>query len=598
MRNAETVLAIHQDRGSKNLPLERVYKHLFDPELYLMAYGKIYRNAGATTKGSTDETVDGMSLQKIQDIIRRLRLENYRWTPVRRTEIPKANGKKRLLGIPTWSDKLLQEALRSLLEPYYEQRFSVHSHGFRPRRSCHTALLEVQTRWKGTAWFIEGDIKGCFDNIDHSVLLEVIRRDIHDGRVARLIENLLKAGYMENWQRHENAGGTPQGGIVSPLLANIYLNELDRFIEDMLLPEYTRGRKRKENPDYVAVELALRKARRKKDLSEVGRLTQLRRTLPASLRDDPDYRRLRFVRYADDFLLGFTGPKKEAEQIRDRISEFLRDHLKLSLSIEKTLITHANGKAKFLGHEITVARSNDLITGRRRATNGYVSLLMPRGVVAKYEKLYSKNGKVRCRPELLNDMDYTIVQRFQGVLLGLYNFYCMATNVSKRMGKIRYVLETSLTRTLSSKHKCSVKQVCRNHFTTVNDVKAFQFIHERPGKPPLVATFGGVSLKRKINGPGLIIMPFTYDVRWHSPSGSRSEAVQRLLADHCELCGGDGPLQAHHVRKLADLNKSGRGSMANWKRIMIARKRKTLMVCVRCHRGIHAGNYDGPRFRG
>jgi retron-type reverse transcriptase len=163
MRNAETVLAVHQDRGSKGLPLERVYKHLFDPELYLTAYGKIHRNAGATTRGSTGETVDGMSLQKVHDIIQLLRQERYRWTPVRRTEIPKADGKKRPLGIPTWSDKLLQEVLRGLLEPYYEQRFSPHSHGFRPKRSCHTALLEVRTTWKGTTWFIEGDIKGCFE---------------------------------------------------------------------------------------------------------------------------------------------------------------------------------------------------------------------------------------------------------------------------------------------------------------------------------------------------------------------------------------------------------------------------------------------------
>jgi Reverse transcriptase (RNA-dependent DNA polymerase) len=227
------------------------------------------------------------------------------------------------------------------------------------------------------------------------------------------------------------------------LLANIYLNELDRFLEDTLLPEYTRGDRRKENPEYVAVELALRKARRKKDFAEVRRLTQLRRTLPANLRDDPDYRRLRIVRYADDFLLGFTGPKKEAERIRDRISDFLRDELSLALSAEKTLITHANGKAKFLGHEITVTRSNDLITGGRRATNGYVSLLMPRSVVTKYEKLYSRGGKLRARPELRNDTDYTIVQKFQGVLSGLYNFYCMATNVSRRMSKIRYALETS-----------------------------------------------------------------------------------------------------------------------------------------------------------
>jgi retron-type reverse transcriptase len=216
MRNAATILAIHRKRGADGLPLDRVYKHLFDPELFLRAYGKIYRNHGAMTEGVTAETVDGMSLQKIHAIIDLLKQGRYCWTPVRRTEIPKPNGKRRPLGIPTWSDKLVQEVLRTLLEPYYEQRFSCHSHGFRPDRGCHSALLEIRRTWKGTVWFIEGDIKGCFDNIDHGVLLGIIRRDIHDGRLYTLIEGLLKAGYMEGWRYYDTLSGTPQGGIISP----------------------------------------------------------------------------------------------------------------------------------------------------------------------------------------------------------------------------------------------------------------------------------------------------------------------------------------------------------------------------------------------
>jgi len=222
MRNANIILDIHQKRGANRLPLERVYKHLFNHELYLRAYGKIYRNDGAMTKGATEETVDGMCLQKIHRLIALLKLEQYEWTPVRRTEIPKGNGKPgtRPLGIPAWSDKLVQEVLRTLLEPYYEQKFSAHSHGFRPKRGCHSALREVRERWTGMVWFIEGDIKGCFDNIDHAVLLEIIRRDIHDGRIVTLIGNLLKAGYVEDWRYYDTLGGTPQGGIISPLLGD------------------------------------------------------------------------------------------------------------------------------------------------------------------------------------------------------------------------------------------------------------------------------------------------------------------------------------------------------------------------------------------
>jgi group II intron reverse transcriptase/maturase len=248
MQKADTILTIYRDRGFRGLPLEDIYKRLFDPEFFLRAYGRIYRNDGAMTRGTTHETVDGMSLQKINDIITLLRQERYHWTPVRRKDIPKANGKTRPLGIPAWRDKLVQEVMRSLLEPYYEQRFSAKSHGFRPNRGCHTALRQIQETWKGTTWFIEGDIKGCFDNIDHTILLEIIRRDIHDGRFLTLTDGLLKAGYMQDWTYHETASGTPQGGIISPLLSNIYLDQLDRFAEDILIPTYMRGERRQRNP--------------------------------------------------------------------------------------------------------------------------------------------------------------------------------------------------------------------------------------------------------------------------------------------------------------------------------------------------------------
>src|SRR5262245_4681117 len=304
MRKTNTVLSIHSDRGFRGLPLERVYKHLFDPELFLLAYGKIYRNAGAMTKGFTEETVDGMSLQKIHNMIALLQQERYVWTPVRRVQIPKANGKKRPLGIPTWSDKLVQEALRMLLEPYYERRFSQHSHGFRPEQGCHTALCEIQRQWTGTIWFIEGDIKGCFDNIDREILLEIIQRDIHDGRLIQLIRGLLQAGYMEDWRYHETLGGTPQGGILSPLLSNIYLNEFDRWVEDWLIPTYTRGERRNQSPAYTRIWTRLRAARKIGDSEMITQIKRELRNLPSVDPLDPDFRRLHYVRYADDCAPG------------------------------------------------------------------------------------------------------------------------------------------------------------------------------------------------------------------------------------------------------------------------------------------------------
>ena len=598
MRNTEAILKIHQERGSKKLPLERVYKHLFNPELFLAAYGRIYRNDGAMTKGVTSETVDGMSLEKIQKIIDLLRQEKYRWTPVRRTEIPKANGKTRPLGIPTWGDKLVQEALRTLLEAYYEPRFSEHSHGFRPNLGCHTALKEIQKTWKGTVWFIEGDIKGCFDNINHDVLIEIIQRDIHDGRLIRLIRELLEAGYMEEWYYHDTYSGTPQGGIFSPLLANIYMNELDRFVEDTLIPDYTKGERRKADKQHQLLTGRIRKARQRGDLELVAQLVQERRRYPSGDAFDPNYRRLRFIRYADDFLLGFVGPKKEAEEIRERLSAFLSEKLKLTLSKEKTVITHAvDEKAKFLGYEINVLRQNDLISENGlRATNGRISLLMPRSVVQKIRSQYSRDGKVIHRKELVQDEVYTIIQTYQSILRGLYNYYCMATNVAKRMIKVKWYLEISLTKTLAHKLRCKVSGICQKYRIEVDGYKVFRVEVERPDKKPLIATFGGIPLVR--NSEGLGNVDYRFDMAGRFFANERSEVVQRLLAGKCELCGDEGPVHMHHVRKLADLEKPGRGPKEEWQKIMAARKRKTLAVCEKCHIKIHTGRYDGPSLRG
>lgn len=600
MQKAEALLNIYRKRGSKGLPLERIYRHLFDPELFLQAYGKIYRNKGAMTQGTTAETVDGMNLQRIHNIIGLLKLERYTWTPARRREIPKANGKTRPLGIPTWSDKLLQEVLRMLLEAYYEQTFSEHSHGFQPHRGCHSALREIRRKWKGTTWFIEADIKGCFDNIDHAVLLEIIRRDIHDGRLVRLLEGLLEAGYMEDWKYHETPGGTPQGGIISPLLTNIYLNDLDKWVESTLIPAYTRGQKRRQGKDYKRLSRQIAKARGNQNLEAVRRLVKERRTLASYEPVDPTYRRLHYVRYADDFILGFVGPKEEAERIRQQLGEFLGQKLKLTLSMEKTLITHATDeKAQFLGYEIKATRDGNLLAKNgTRATNGLLTFLMPQSVVRKYRDRFCKRGKPVQRPELLGDTDYTIIQRYQSVLRGVYNYYCMAVNVSRRMSRIKWILQTSLLKTLASKLRCRVSEI-RNKYQVVIPAlgdgiqKVLRVVIERPGKDPLIAIFGGIPFTRMPDGMGTV--DFAFERTWFVHTGKRSEVVQRLLVEKCELCGVEGlPMEVHHIRKLADINRPGRRPKAAWEKIMSARKRKTLVVCQKCHEDITYGRYDGP----
>lgn len=300
MRNAATVLSIIHERGKQGLPLEDIYRQLYNPDRYLRAYARLYKNDGALTPGSTEETVDGMTLAKIGTIIDDLRHERYRWTPVRRIYIPKKSGKLRPLGLPTWSDKLLQEVMRSILEAYYEPQFSDRSHGFRPNRGCHTALDTLKHTWNGTRWFIEGDIAQCFDRLDHQILLSILGEKLHDDRFLRLIQTLLQAGYLEDWRYHTTLSGSPQGGVISPILSNVYLDKLDTFVEQVLLPAYNCGEKRRINSPYRSIQKRLHWHRQQGNRTEAKLLRQELQQLPSRDPDDPSYRRLRYLRYADD----------------------------------------------------------------------------------------------------------------------------------------------------------------------------------------------------------------------------------------------------------------------------------------------------------
>ena len=592
MRSAETVLAAIRDRGSRGLPVEDVYRQLYNPELYLRAYGKIYGNKGAMTPGTTAETVDGMSKRKIGETIELLRNERYRWTPVRRTHIPKGNGKTRPLGIPTWSDKLLQEVIREILEAYYEPQFSPYSHGFRPNRGCHTALVEIEHVWKGTKWFVEGDIKGCFDNIDHRVLLSILREKVQDNRFVRLIDGLLKAGYMEDWKYNRTLSGTPQGGIVSPILANIYLDKLDKYVEQVLIPEYNRGQSRRWNLEYRRIASVVWRARKTGRSERIREGRKRLARLPSRDPLDPGYRRLRYIRYADDFLLGFAGPKVGAEEIKASIRDYLQTELGLQLSGEKTLITHATTEAaRFLGYEISVQRADDLWTtdskGRKgRHVNGKVRLGIPRDVIEARCRRHMRNGKPIHRPELIDSSDYDIVRGYQQVYRGIVGYYALAHNLG-RLAKLRWVTETSLGKTLAAKHKLSLQRVFDRYKTSARlpegTYKVVEVRVPREGKPPLVTRFGGIPLRRKPNTTIADREPLAF-------TGSRSnDLLTRLLAEECELCGSWEDIEVHHVRKLADIARKGGRERPEWVRWMVARRRKTLIVCRACHEAIHAG---------
>lgn len=599
MRSPERVLnSLNEHCKDSSYKFERLYRLLFNEELFYVAYQKIASNGGSTTKGSDGRSIDGMSLARIETLIASLKDESYQPHPSRRVHIPKKNGKTRPLGIPAFEDKLVQEVVRMILEAIYEGHFETTSHGFRPKRSCHTALLHIQKTFNGAKWFIEGDIKGFFDNIDHDVLVGILRERISDDRFIRLIRKFLKAGYVEDWTFHNTYSGTPQGGIVSPILANIYLDKLDKYVKEYI-QHFDKGTKRR--PGKESNNLAnerkrtVRKLKKVKDGTEkaalVARLKaieQERAAFPNGDEMDESYRRLKYIRYADDFILGVIGSKEEAQRIKEDIKSFLSASLALELSEEKTLITHTGKSAKFLGYEITVTRDNHQrrdVRGCLRRTYGKrvrlnVSMATLRDKLLEYGAMEIKlrNGKEvwkpKCRSGLIFNDDLEILDRYNRETVGFCNYYLIANNCVV-LHNFRYIMEYSMYKTFAGKYRSTVRKINKKYRYN----KLFTVKYEQKGAIKS-RTFYKTSFKRRttaFNG-SCDIEPYSIaDV-------SRTNLTDRLKAEKCELCGATGKLIMHHVRNLKDLK-----GKESWERLMSARKRKTIALCPSCHRLRHLG---------
>src|SRR2546427_8843188 len=584
MQSAEVVLGVLRERGRQGLQCEQLYRQMFNKDLYLLAYGNIYPNPGAMTPGASEKTADGMSEEKIKQIVEAMRCERYRFAPARRTYIPKKNGKLRPLGLPSWSDKLVGEVVRLLREAYYEPGFSDLSHGFRKRRGCHTALRKIHDPWTGTVWFIEGEISDCFGSLSHEILLRILAEKIQDQRFLRLIRNMLKAGYLEDWEYRETLSGCPQGGVVSPILSNIYLHKLDEFVEQELIPQYTRGTGRKVNPVYKRLHRHMTSARLRGDRASARDLKKQMRAIPYGDPMDPGYRRLKYVRYADDHILGFIGPKAEAEQIKARLAEFLRETLRLELNQHKTLITHARSQpARFLGYHIKVQHCDAKITKGQRGINGKIALRVPPDVIRTQGARYREHGKPWHRSRLQNLDDYDIVRIYGAEYRGVVNYYLLARDVW-RLNTLHWHAMTSMLKTLAAKHRSSVAKMAARYKAKIETREGLRTCFEarkhREGKPDLTARFGGNLLKRDpravIRDPAPAPAPYP-----------RKELIRRLRRRECELCETGTTVAVHQVTGLKELGKPGPGQPA-WAALMAKKRRKTLIVCAVCHDWIHA----------
>ena len=589
------ILTKLQENSKKNHDevFTRLYRYLLRPDIYYVAYQHLYSNKGAGTKGVTDDTADGFSEIYIENIIDALKNEMYQPKPVRRTYIKKSNGKMRPLGLPVFTDKLIQEAIRMILEAIYEPIFSDYSHGFRPARSCHTALAQIKKEFTGARWFIEGDIKGCFDNINHAVLVEIINQKIKDARFLKLIRSFLKAGYMEDWKYHETYSGCPQGGIISPILANIYLNELDRHVMK-IKKEFDVATKARYTPEYTKL-VGLRQRlhnkiknsngiEREKLIEEYKTATAQMLKLPAKQCDD---KKIKYVRYADDFLIAVNGNRQDCEKIKQELTEFISTTLKMELSQEKTLITHSNTPARFLGYDVRVRRDQQIKPKgkfKTRSMNNKVELSIP--FKDKIEKFLFSNGIVKQRsdngklepihrPQLLNRTDLEIVTIYNAELRGICNYYGLASNFNKLI-YFNYLMEYSCLKTLAGKHRSKVSKI-RAMYKDGTGKWAIPYETKTGIKKMYFANYADCKGKKFTD-----IVPQTAKNYSHDVTTLES----RLKAKICEVCGctENDRYEIHHVNKVKNLK-----GKSEWEKIMIAKRRKTIVVCHKCHMAIHHG---------
>lgn len=551
MQSSENVLYnLSKKAKDKNFIFDRLYRNLYNLDFYFKAYANIYANEGSGTKGVTDETADGFGEERINAIIESLKDESYQPKPARRIYIPKKDDNKRPLGIPTFTDRIIQEVCRMLLQAIYEPSFSESSHGFRPEKSCHTALIQIKQTFTGINWFIEGDIKGFFDNINHHVLINILRKRISDEKFIRLMWKFLRAGYVEDWKYQKTYSGTPQGGIVSPILANIYLNEFDQYILYSLKKEFDVGnpKSRKRNTEYRKYDMRNQRLKKKIDAEDDENIRnemiktyketrQKMLQLPYYDYKNEGYKSISYVRYADDFIVGVRGNKADCEWLKEKMSTFLQEHLKLELSKEKSLITNSNKMAKFLGYNIEINKGTDSKKGKdgiiKRVYRGKIRLFVPDGTIEKVimkrkmvKDINAKEWKILHRPELLKLTPLEIVETYNAELRGLYNYYCLADNVSMKMWQLRYVMEYSCLKTLAGKYRTSIAKIKEKY----RDGKQWGIPYETKREKKIAYFFKDPLTKKELASKSEVD-----DLPNLNKYFNTTEMEKRLKANECEI---------------------------------------------------------------
>jgi len=611
-----------KNNQSKDWINKDIYRLMFDRNLYMIAYNKIKSKPGNMTPGTqtrtqknigrkqekdkTEEdanyeiasgtTLDGMSEEVIDTIIKELKDERFQFKPVRRVDIPKPNGKTRPLGVPSPRDKLVQEVMRMLLEAIFEPRFSIQSHGFRPNRGTHTCLKEVRN-WQSIDWFIEADIKGCFDNIDHQILATILSKKIQDQRFLSLYWKAARAGYvlMDESTIHQTLSGVPQGTIISPILSNIYLTELDREIESIkeAYKEKLEQPQRKGNKEYKRIQMQMIRLNKAGKSKEAFQKRKHLQSLPSKEKKDKNYLRINYVRYADDFLLGIIGPKSLAIEIYERITKKLAE-LNLEMNKEKSGILRGYEETKFLGTKISMWNQTSKQTASKAPKNltqlsenqsqqdkrvgNYIKMKAP--IDTLVEKLYKDSfcdhlGDPLAKVAWVNLDPRETIHRYNSILWGILNYYSFVDNYTA-LQRIQFILQHSLAKTLCNKLRISTRRQLFEKYganitwtTEVNKVKKTTELKLNHNWK--------IDRRRFMDNPSDKIFRENYYKITGFGKGSA-----------CAICGCTESVEMHHVRHIRKVNQK----LTGFTRQMALINRKQVPVCRPCHIKIHQGKLD------
>lgn len=593
----EALVQLRKDNWENpSLVNRRVSNILADKDLLLYAYDRIKSRPGNLTPGIDGETLDGINMDWFNTTAKQIATGEFRFRSARRVEIPKPQGGTRPLGVASPRDKVVQEAMRLILEAVFEPQFLDSSHGFRANRSCHSALRQVKRTFGGTVWFVEGDISKCFDSFDHTRLVVAVEERIKDQVFIDMLWKTLKAGYVDARAFFfETHAGTPQGSVISPILCNIYLDKLDTWV-DSYRRGFEQGKRRRQNPLYTRI------TRGNESKPPKERRTAMRYLHENNIRlydhSDNSFKRLKYVRYADDFLVGLIGSKADAQAFKEALGAFLHDSLNLSLSNEKTKITHASrDRALFLGTLIRItpyekAPIRKIIRGGRSRTSRIATrpqLLAPldRIVTKLGEKNFCKKG---LRGEPTRNGKYihlpldAIAYIYRSIARGYLNYYSFVDNYAVMRARVLYILYYSLVLTFASKLKLGTKHRVLNKFGPSLAIR------DQSGK--VIAAFDPSTFPKVAPGfRGVTYNPEAYTERISRISPRSLQVVEK----YCRICGSTDNLEMHHVKHLRKGGVEAKGD--HLLKSMIRMNRKQITVCRDCHEKIHGGSYNGPRLR-